>query len=161
MGYRRTTRLAMSAGIASTGLLGVITAAYLFTREPAPEVRVEWRQSVTPERRAELERRFLLVRPRPYEDALAYDLLDTSRANIEALVRERDVADTDGIRQRDFTLPADYTYGIGWTWLVYRLPWLRAPGVVPAIVGLCIAMLAGCAGIMMRAAGRRAVRPPP
>src|SRR5687767_1472261 len=96
--------------------------AYYFTCEPAPRVALRWREGVASERRQELERRFLLVNPAPDRDRIEYDLLDTSRTNLEALVREPDVADTDRVSREGFTVPLDVPYGTSWMWLAHRTP---------------------------------------
>lgn len=110
---------------------------YYFTVEPAPTVKVRWRATVTPEQRAELEREFLLVRPKPDERrTYRYDLLDDSPSNMEALVHDPAVEDTADIDTVHYTLPPDYPYGTSWTWAAYRVPILRAPGVVETVVGI-------------------------
>lgn len=123
-------------------VLLALGAAYNLTYEPAPRIGILWRTGITPERRAALERRFLLVNPLPERDRLAYDLLDTSRLNIEALVHERDVADTDRVSRERFEVPFEAPYGASWMWVAHRTPVLRTPGVVPAIVLTCILVLA-------------------
>ena len=143
-------RAVWGATLAATGLLA-LGVAYALTYEPAPEIRILWRTGIAPQRRAELERQFLVVLPRPYEDRLAYDLLDTRRSNIEAIVRERDVANTDGIRQADFAVPADHPYGMGWMWIAHRTPGLRRAGVVEAVVATCLGMLVVCIAVIVRA----------
>jgi hypothetical protein len=145
----RARLVAWWAAVAAASVLMVTGLAYYLTYEPAPEIRIRWRDGVTVERRAELERRFRLVNPNPHEDRLSYDLLDTRRSNIEAIVRERDVYDTDVIRQRDFTLPPDYPYGKSWMWIAYRIPVLRMPGVVQTMVAICGAVLVTSAGVMI------------
>ena len=76
-------------------------------------------------------------------DRLAYDLLDTSRGNLEALVKDPDVADTDRISQERFEVPFDIPYGSSWMWVAHRTPILRTPGVVPGIVATSVLLLAG------------------
>jgi hypothetical protein len=129
--------------IASAGILSILAAAYYLTYEPAPEIGIEWRSGVTAARRDELERRFRLVNPHPQDHKVRYDLLDVRISNIEALVREPDVADTDDINRPDFTLPLTYRYGNSWMWVANRIPFLREPGVVEALVASCIVICAG------------------
>ena len=118
-------------------ILASLGVTYYFTVEPALTVKVRWRATVTPDQRSDLERQFLLVRPvldqgRTYR----YDLLDTSPSNMEALVRDPAVEDTADIDTVHYTLPPDYPYGTSWTWAAYRVPILRAPGVVETVVGI-------------------------
>ena len=115
----------------------------LFDVRTGPQVSVLWRAGIGPERRAVLERRFLLVNPIVDQDRLAYDLLDTSRGNLEALVTEPDVADTDRISQERFEVPFDIPYGDSWMWVAHRTPILRTPGVVRALVATSVLLLVG------------------
>ena len=134
-------------------------AAYYFTYEPAPRIAIRWPTEIEPERRQELERRFLLVNPAVEGDRLEYDLLDTSRDNVEALVREPDVFDTDRVGREHFTLPLDVPYGTSWMWIAHRTPVLRIRGVVGAIVVLCAAAIAAWLVGELRRFRRRTVRP--
>jgi hypothetical protein len=132
---------------------------YYFTYEPAPRIAIRWPAEIDPERRQELERRFLLVNPAVEGDRVEYDLLDTSRDNVEALVREPDVFDTDRISRERFTLPLDVPYGTSWMWIAHRTPLLRIPGVVGAIVAICAAATAAWLAGELRRFRRRTVRP--
>jgi hypothetical protein len=60
------------------------------------------------------------------------------------------VADTDRVSREGFTVPLDVPYGTRWMWLAHRIPVLRSPGVVPAIVALCAAVLAGAVAAELR-----------
>ena len=143
-------------GVIAACMLVALGAAYYFTYEPAPRIAIRWPEGIDPSRREELERRFLLVNPEPERDRFEYDLLDTSRANIEALVREPDVADTDRVSRERFTVPLDIPYGTSWMWVAHRTPVLRTPGVVGALVGVCVlALVAGIAGELRRRLRRR------
>src|SRR5688572_8287689 len=134
-------------GILAGCVLVALGTAYYFTYEPAPRIAIRWPERLAPERRQALERRFLLVNPAPDRDRVEYDLLDTSAANIEALVHERDVADTDRVSRERFTVPLDVPYGTSWMWVAHRTPVLRIPGVVGALVGVCVlALVAVIAG---------------
>jgi hypothetical protein len=155
-GARSRLLARMAAAIAGCVLLA-LGAAYYLTYEPAPRIAILWRQGIEPERRAELERRFLLVNRAPERERFEYDLLDTSRGNIEALVREPDAADTDRVDRQTFVVPFDVPYGASWMWVAHRLPVLRTRGVVPGIVLTCVAVLiAGGVAEMRRF--RRAAR---
>jgi hypothetical protein len=141
-------------------MLLALGAAYYFTYEPAPRIAIRWPEGIDPSRREELERRFLLVNPEPERDRFEYDLLDTSRGNIEALVRERDVADTDRVSREGFTVPLDVPYGTRWMWIAHRTPVLRVSGVVGGIVAVCVAVLvAAVAAELGWRIRRRTVRP--
>jgi hypothetical protein len=145
-------------GMLAGCVLIALGITYYFTCEPAPRVAIRWREGATPERRQALERRFLLVNPAPDRDRIEYDLLDTSRTNLEALVREPDVADTDRVSREGFTVPLDVPYGTSWMWLAHRTPVLRLPGVIPATIVLCAAVLLGAAGLELRGLIRRRTR---
>ena len=88
---RRARRLA--AWCAAVGITGLaaLAFAYWFSYEPAPGIRVEWQPGVTLEAQTALERKHLLSNRRAPDPeqarSLAYDLLDTRRSNIEALVQ--------------------------------------------------------------------------
>jgi len=111
-------------GVAGLAVLGI---AYWLTHEPAPRVRVLRADDVTPERQAALERKYLLSngRDRLPEGSLAYDLLDTSPSNVQALVKDPAIADTNDIERNTFTVPFDVEYGGEWMWLAHRTPGLR------------------------------------
>jgi hypothetical protein len=146
-------------GILAGCMLVALGITYYFTHEPAPRIAIRWATDIQPARRQALERRFLLVNRATDRDRIEYDLLDTSRANIEALVREPDVADTDRVSREGFTVPLDVPYGTSWMWAAHRLPGLRTPGVVPAIVALCVAAFGGALVRELRGRiHRRAVR---
>ena len=129
------------AAVAAASVLVAFGAAYYLTYEPAVRIGIRWRDGVTVERRAELERRFRLVNRAPSEMQFTYDLLDTRRENIEALVNEADAEDTESLSRSTYTVPPDITYGRSWMWVRYRIPGLRTPGVVEAIVTTCIVVL--------------------
>ena len=131
-----------TAAIAACTLLA-LTSTYYLTYEPAPRVGVLWREGIRPERRVALERRFLLVNPAVDDDRLEYDLLDTSRGNLEALVNEPDAADTDRISREHFEVPFNIPYGESWMWVAYRIPVLRIPAVLRGIVAACALLLVG------------------
>jgi len=146
-------------GVIAACMLVAVGAAYYFTYEPAPRIAIRWPEGIEPARREELERRFLLVNPAPDRDRVEYDLLDTSRANVEALVREPDVADTDRVSREGFTLPLDVPYGTSWMWIAHRTPVLRVSGVVGGIVAVCAAVLVAAVAAELRwRIRRRAVR---
>ena len=139
-----------AAAISGAALLG-LASAYYFTYEPAPEIGILWRSDLSAERRAELERRFRLVNRKPSEDRFSYDLLDTRPENVEALVGERDIEDTDRVDREGVTIPPDIPYGESWMWVAHRVPLLRTPGAVEGIVAVCSVVFAASAASLMRA----------
>ena len=147
-------------GVIAACMLIALGAAYYFTYEPAPRIAVRWYPGIDATRRQALERRFLLVNPAAERDRTEYDLLDTSPANIEALVREPDVADTDRVSRERFTVPLDVPYGTSWMWAAHRTPVLRIAVVVGALVGVCVlALVAGIAGELRGRLRRRTLVP--
>jgi len=122
---RRAARIATALAI---GALASVGATYYLTYEPAPSVRVRWRQDVTPATRTQLERTFLLVNRVAHEGStrtFRYDLLDTSQSNIEALVTHPAVEDTDDIDRVSYAIPVDRAYGGSWMWVGHRIPIIR------------------------------------
>jgi hypothetical protein len=115
-------------------VLVVLGAAYYLTCEPSADIGIAWRPGISIDRQRDHERRFALVNGRMVQGRMRYDLLDLRKQNIEAIVSEADVLDTDGIDRTTIDLPPDYRYGRRWTWIVYRLP-LRYPAVVAALAG--------------------------
>ena len=140
-------------GVSGLALLGL---AYWLTYEPAPRVRVLWRQDVTSEQQAALERKYLLLngRDRFTEGTLAYDLLDTSRWNIRALVEDPAVADTHDIERDTYIVPLTTDRGGEGMWIAHRIPGLRDPPVRWA----AIAILAVMAVVGFRREGLAAAR---
>ena len=94
---------------------------------PAAPINVRWAEDVTPELRADLERRYHLAEPRlsegdPRDRSWRYALQDLSEPNVAALVRDRHVEDTAGIDRASARVnppPSEPFYA----------PWQRALGV--------------------------------
>ncbi len=129
-----TTWWANVATVVAASILVAFGVAYYLTYEPSVRIGVWWRDGVTVERRTELERRFRLVNGVPSETHFRYDLLDTRRDNIESLVKDPNTEDTESVSRTLFVAPPDIAYGQSWMWIAHRIPGLRAPGVVEAIV---------------------------
>jgi hypothetical protein len=138
------------------GLFGLATyaCAYWFTYEPAPGVRVRWRDTVSLEQQASLERKYLLVdRVGPHPDAsrsFGYALLDTRRSNIEALVKDPAVFDTNDIEDEEgeFFVRLGTAYSDRWMWVAHRTPLLRYGAVRwVLILGLAGLVIRGAAGL--------------
>jgi len=98
--------------IVGAGGLAALFAMFWLTREPAPAIRVRWRDDVTAAQQRALERAYLLADGRaPQGRSIAYDLLDTRSANIRALVLDPNVADTNDIDRDAYGVPFDTAYG--------------------------------------------------
>jgi len=151
-----TVTLARIAACLGGAILIALAAAYWLTYEPAPQIGITWRPGISAERRAELERRFLLVNPAFENDRRLYDLLDTRQSNLKALIFEPDVADTDRISRPRYEVPFDVPYGQSWMWVAHRTPVLRIPGAVEVVAAAAVvSLVAGLvAGIRRRRGGR-------
>ena len=121
----------------------VLGAAYQFSYEPAPAISIQWREGTTWQRRAAIERQFRLVRSRDQDVRITYDLVDTRASNIASLLSQPEVVDTGDLDLRSHAVPADAPYGRGWMWIGNRLPVLRVPGAVPALVIVCALVIGG------------------
>jgi hypothetical protein len=125
------------------------TAPLLTIQPPPPppesarpaRIKVRWAPGVTPEARAELERRFDLRVVGPDEgtrsnDRWWYDLADTSGANIKALVTDRRVADTDNLDRKAYRVPGregPFSLQDQWQDLRRLVPMLRVQ-VLPGLI---------------------------
>ena len=131
--------------VGTTGLL-VVAFAYWFTHEPAPGIRVTWRANVTPDEQRALERRYMLSNrraPHPEQPrSLAYDLLDTTEANIRALGSDPAVEDTNDIDDQWARVRLGTAYGDEWMWIAHRLPLVRHAEVRWTIIVILAAMTA-------------------
>jgi hypothetical protein len=141
------------AGIVSALCLATLWAAYYLTSEPSASVKVRWREGLPAQQRAEKERRYLLVLQETTADGWTrYDLLDTGRRNIEALVRDADASDTTDLDRDAMAVPFHADYGKSWVWAAYRMPGLREPGVLGGVIGGLVGMvlLAGFVELLRR-----------
>ena len=98
---------------------------------------------MSPEYQTFLESKYLLTdRVGPHPDArrsFGYALLDTRRSNIEALVKDPAVFDTNDIEDEagEFYVRLGTGYSDRWMWLAHRMPVLRyAPVRWTLILGL-------------------------
>ena len=132
-----TTWWVVTTVVAASVLLA-FSVAYYLTYEPSVRIGVRWRDGVTLEQQAGLERRFRLMNGVPSETHIRYDLLDTRRTNIEALIKDPNAEDTESVSRTLFVAPPDIEYGQSWMWIAHRIPGLRAPGVAEAIVMMCV-----------------------
>ena len=156
------TRRRYSGVSVAVGLFGLaaLAFAYWFTYEPAPSVRVRWRDHVTFDEQVSLERKYLLVnREGPHPDArrsFGYALLDTRRSNIEALVKDSAVFDTNDIEDEEgqFYVRLGTAYSDRWMWVAHRVPLLRYARVRWVLIAaLALMVLAGSAGLWRAAPG--------
>ncbi len=101
-GIPRALRLV--AGWAALGLCLTALAFYLVRAGlPDPSINVRWSSGVDEAQRAELEARFGLANGTPLEPPTwSYQLENTNRSNVSALVAHPDVADTQKIDRRTF-----------------------------------------------------------
>ena len=119
-------RVAWWATVVGLGGLGALACAYWFTYEPAPGVRVSWRPGTTVAQQEALERKYMLSNRRaPMSGSLAYDLLDTTHDNIEALLKDPAVVDTNDIDDEWARVRLGTDYGDEWLWVADRTPLLR------------------------------------
>ena len=119
----------------------LLVGCYLIPGVAPPVVHVRWQTEVPDARREQLERTFCLSAPtRVQGTTWSYELLDTSRENLQAIVTSGDVDDTNDIDRIQFVVAptaADGRRG----WLLGRLPLVgRADLFFPAL-----AMLLGVA----------------
>jgi hypothetical protein len=123
------------------GGLAALAFAYWFTYEPAPGVRVSWRPGITIEQQTALERKYMLAgRQAPLNGSLAYDLLDTTHSNIEALLKDPAVVDTNDIDDEWARVRLGTQYGDRWMWIAHRTPLLRYEEVRWALIATLAAM---------------------
>jgi hypothetical protein len=137
-------------------VLALMAAGGWLTYEPAPRIRILWDQDVPAAERAALEQKYALRngRDRLPEGSIAYDLVDTSRSNIEALVGDPAVADTNDIDRDAHVIPPGTDRGDEWMWFAYRVPGLRETWARRTFMLL----LAAIALIGLRRDGLRALR---
>ena len=95
--------------LAAAGLLAALAILNVHVSAPPPDdaplIRVRWAASVDETQRLSRELALRLRRGQPHaERTWDYDLLDTSPANIRALVTDPEVEDTDGIDRQRFRI---------------------------------------------------------
>ncbi|MGE0392433.1 MAG: hypothetical protein AB7I25_01295 [Vicinamibacterales bacterium] len=123
-------KASLSVRVAGLVLIAAPIMAWLSTATPAKTIHVRWRDGIAPSSREQSERRFLLVNPAHLkDDTWAYDLLDSSRRNVRAIVESADVADTHEIDRAGFRLGEHAPRGRATSWVVHRIPILRLPWV--------------------------------
>ena len=142
---RRAERIGLRCGAVGTVGLLLLGLAYSLTIEPAPRIRVEWHPNLTGQQRIALEQKYMLFSGRDViaHGSIAYDLLDTSRANIRALIDDPAVVDTNDIDREASAIPFDTEYGLGWMWVAHRAPGLRDARVRSAVIVAFVTMAVG------------------
>lgn len=127
------------------GAIGLVSmrVAYNLTYEPAPAVRVRWRDGTGDWRRAWLEHKYRLTYPQaPERLSYSYVLMDTSRSNIETMIKDPEVADTGDIDRETFEVPFwTSAYSTEFMWVADRIPVVRQPVVRRTLAGLLAAMI--------------------
>ena len=136
------------ATVVGLGGLAALACAYWFTYEPAPGVRVSWRPGIALEQQGALERKYMLSNRRGLmAGSLAYDLLDTTHANIEALLKDPAVVDTNDIDDEWARVRLGTAYGDEWLWVADRTPLLRSRefrwGLIVTLAGMAVFGLRG------------------
>lgn len=151
--------------VVGLGALVSMRTAYMLTREPAPSIRVRWRDGTTTARRTWLQWKYRLVDPTaPQGLSYAYVLMDTRRSNIRALVKDPEVADTGDIDREQFDIPwATAQDSRRFMWVADRTPIVRQPltrwTLFAALAGMVAAGVRGLIiGIRWRALARDVYR---
>ena len=141
----RAERIGWWCGALGAIGLMLLGLAYALTHEPAPRIRVEWHPNLTGQQRIALEQKYMLVSARDViaHGSIAYDLLDTSRANIKALTDDPAVLDTNDIDREASVIPFDTEYGLGWMWVAHRTVGLRDARVRSAVIVAFVTMAVG------------------
>ena len=125
-------------GVVALAGLVTLAVAYLLTTEPAPTIGVRWRDDVSEGRQAERENAYLLLDgqiPNPeFPRSVAYTLLDTGHQNIEALVKDPAVADTQFIDRQGYLITSDAETSGRRIWVAHRLPGLRRATVQRTVI---------------------------
>ena len=143
-------KVAWWATVVGLGGLAALAFAYWFTYEPAPGVRVSWRPGTTLEQQTALERKYMLSNRRaPMSGSLAYDLLDTTQANIQALLKDPAVVDTNDIDDEWARVRLGTAYGDEWMWVADRTPLLRDVRIRWALLAtLAVTAVLGLRGLL-------------
>jgi hypothetical protein len=112
---------------------------------------VSWRPGVTLEQQEALEQKYMLSNRRaPMTGSLAYDLLDTTHANIDALLKDPAVVDTNDIDDEWARVRLGTAYGDNWMWVADRTPLLRYRWLRWGVIVTLAAMAATGLGTLLR-----------
>ena len=142
---RRAERIGWWCGVLGAAGLMLLGLAYALTYEPAPRIRVEWHPHLTAQQRVALEQKYMLFSARDVIDhgSIAYDLRDTSRANVKALIDDPAVVDTNDVEREASAIPFETEYGLGWMWVAHRTAGLRDARVRSAVIVAFATMAVG------------------
>lgn len=92
----------------------------------------------------------------PMNGSLAYDLLDTTHANIEALLKDPAVVDTNDIDDEWARVRLGTAYGDEWMWVADRTPLLRDVRIRWTLLAtLAVTAVLGLRGLLRPRTGRR------
>ena len=154
-----------AALVVLTLLLGLLTGVTTWVRsrtlERAPEIHVRWAAGVGEESRGTLAERYLLEKPKDREgNTWTYNLLDTSRRNIQALVEDSEAADTHELDRDAFKVAETASRGDVDKWAVHqvrflrRVPWLAWPTIpvlwISTLLACVVAFLGRLNGLARR-----------
>lgn len=118
--------LYLSVALVCLAISGAIVTTYRLTVEPAPIVYVRWREGLPEPDRRDREEQFWLAGPEAVDEGtLAYEVVDPSSSNIEALVKSPDATDTHFIDRQTYEIEAIAPLGPPRTWIVDRSPTFR------------------------------------
>lgn len=139
------SRIGRFLGSIGSAGLAILALAYWLTYEPAPRIRVKWRDGTTISLQTLLEQRYLLLNRREplAEGSVAYDLLDTSTRNIKAMVDNPAIEDTNDIERHTYVVRFETDYGGEWMWVAYRTPGLRDGRVRGSLIAVLAVMALG------------------
>lgn len=136
------------AGIALASLIHILTSG------PAAVLAIRWQPATPGDARRAFEADHLLINAeRRGPDNWVYDLLDLSSSNIESIVTDSRVADTQGVDRNAFVVNDDGPSDTAWTSAIARIPWLRNPAVRGNLLLVLLALALPGGLILLRRAG--------
>ena len=137
-------RLATAVGSLSATLLLTLLVVHWITSAPAPNIQVEWDDTISEKARRELEHRFQLLNQAAIRDRMwSYDLIDASTSNIAALVNNPAIVSTVFLDREALSVSPDAPPGVITTWVGDRIPILNRPGVIRGVALSLFAMVVG------------------
>lgn len=114
-------RLIVVNVVASALLVLAWHTTRLITETPAPTVKIRWDPALGDDERADIEERFQLVhREEIGPDIYNYDLIDSRRDVIRALVEHPGILDTGDLDRSGFAVAATTAAGRARRWLLNR-----------------------------------------
>ena len=137
-------RLATAVGSLSATLLLTLLVVHWITSAPAPNIQVEWDDTISEKARRELEHRFQLLNQAAIRDRMwSYDLIDAATSNIAALVNNPAIVSTVFLDREALSVSPDAPPGVITTWVGDRIPILNRPGVMRGVALSLFAMVVG------------------